>query len=127
LYKHWYNELYAVKIWLQQIIHLQKILENKKYLMINTFENKLSKWDVPKDKFINLAKNLINFNLMDDKQIFDEYDEIQYYISLIDFSKFYRWNKFFIGQLTTQFPIGKNGHILEEGHEHLANLIYKHV
>ena len=35
LYKHWYNELYAFKLWLQQIIQLQSLLRNKNYLMIN--------------------------------------------------------------------------------------------
>lgn len=127
LYKYWYNDLFAFKLWLQQIIQLQQILKDKKYLMLNTMENNLSKWLSPKESFINSIKELINFSSMNDEQIIDEYEEIQYYISLVDFSKFYRWDEFYIGQLTTQFPIGGNGHILEEGHEYLANLIYKHV
>ena len=127
LYKYWYNELFAFKLWLQQIIQLQQILKDKKYLMLNTMENNLSKWLAPKESFTESVKDLINIDSMNDEQIFDEYNEIQYYISLIDFSKFYCWNKFYIGQLTTQFPVGESGHILEEGHEYLANLIYKHV
>lgn len=127
LYKYWYNDLFAFKLWLQQIIQLQQILKDKKYLMLNTMENNLSKWLSPKESFINSIKELINFSSMNDEQIIDEYEEIQYYISLVDFSKFYRWDEFYIGQLTTQFPIGENGHILEEGHVYLANLIYKHV
>ena len=47
---------------------------------------------------INSVKELINFSVMTDEQIIDEYKEIQYYISLIDFSKFYRWNEFYIAQ-----------------------------
>jgi len=127
LYKYWYNELFAFKLWLQQIIQLQQILKDKKYLMLNTMENNLSKWLAPKESFKDSVKDLINIDMMNDEQIFDEYKEIQYYISLIDFSKFYRWNEFYIDQLADQFPIGGHGHILEDGHEYLANLIYKHV
>lgn len=127
LYKHWYNELYAFKLWLQQIIQLQSLLKNKNYLMINTMPNRLSKWLVDKDIFINSVKNLINFNLMNDKQIFDEYEEIKYYIGSIDLSKFYYWNNFYITQLCNTFPVGKGGHMLEQGHEHLAELLYNHL
>ena len=127
LYKYWYNELFAFKLWLQQIIQLQQILKDKKYLMLNTIENNLSKWLAPRESFIDSVTELINIDLMNDEQILDEYKEIQYYISLIDFSKFYRWNEFYIAQLANQFQIGRHGHILEDGHEYLANLIYKHV
>ena len=127
LYKHWYNELYAFKLWLQQIIQLQKVLIDKKYLMINTVDNNLSKWLANESKFIDSVKDLINFDLMNDQQIIDEYREIQYYISLIDFSKFYRWNEFYITELCDRFPCGPEGHILEQGHKHLANLIYQHL
>jgi hypothetical protein len=126
-YKNWYNELYAFKLWLQQIIQLQAVLKNTNYLMINTFNNNLSTWLAPKESFINSVKSLINFDPMNDDQIFDEYNEIQYYISLVDFSKFYKWNDFYIGQLCDVFPCGLEGHFLEEGHEHLANLIYQHL
>ena len=64
---------------------------------------------------------------MNNDQIFEEYKEIQYYISLIDFSKFYMWNEFYIMQLKSTFPIGPRGHMLEQGHAHLANLVYKHL
>jgi len=127
LYKYWYNELFAFKLWLQQIIQLQQILKDKKYLMLNTMENNLSKWLAPKESFINSVTELINIDLMNDKQIIDEYKEIQYYISLIDFSKFYRWNEFCISDLCKNFPCGPNGHILEEGHDQLANLIHQHI
>ena len=125
LYKHWYNELYAFKLWLQQIIQLQSLLRNKNYLMINTMDNNINQWTANKESFIESVKPLINFNIMNDDQIFDEYNEIQYYISIIDFSKFYQWNKFYITQLCSQFKCGSNGHILEDGHAHLAELIYK--
>jgi hypothetical protein len=95
--------------------------------MINTMENYLSKWCAPEDQFIDSVKNLINFDTMNDEQIIDEYKEIQYYISVIDFSKFYKWNEFYITQLTSKFPCGHNGHLLEQGHEHLAELLHNYV
>ena len=127
LYKYWYNDLFAFKLWLQQIIQLQQVLKNKNYLMTNTMENNLSIWLSPKESFGSYVKELINFDLMNDEQIIDEYNEIQYYISLIDTSKFYRWNEFCISDLCKTFPCGPKGHILEEGHAQLANLIHQHI
>jgi hypothetical protein len=127
LYKHWYNELYAFKIWLQQIIQLQSLLKDKPYLMINTVSNNLNCWATPKETFIESVKNLINFDLMNDDQLFAEHEEIQYYLNIIDLTKFYRWGEFHINQLCKQFPVGPYGHILKDGHEHLANLLYNHI
>jgi hypothetical protein len=127
LYKYWYNELFAFKLWLQQIIQLQQILKDKKYLMLNTMENNLSKWLAPKESFKDLVTELINIDLINDAQIIDEFNEIQYYVSLIDTSKFYRWDDFYIMQLCNTFKCGPRGHILEDGHKHLAELIYTHV
>lgn len=127
LYKHWYNELYAAKLWFQQIIQIQQILSNKNYLMINTMPNNLMQWLSDKTDFISSVRSLINFDVTTDEQIFDEYNEIQYYNSLINKSNFYKWNEFHITQLSSQFTCGPNGHILEEGHNHLADLIYQHV
>lgn len=127
LYKHWYNELYMFKLWLQQILQLQSLLKDKNYLMINTMSNNLSYWTADKDQFIKSVKHLINFDIMNDKQIFDEYEEIRYYIDSIDLSKFYQWNQFFITQLCVDFPVGVNGHILEQGHQYLSELLYNHI
>ena len=126
-YQYWFNELYAFKLWLQQIIQLQSLLQGKKYIMINTMDNNLNLWLSNKINFIESVKSLINFDAMDDHQIFDEYNEISYYISLIDFSNFYKWNEFYIVQLKDSFSTGPGGHILEEGHRHLANLVYDHL
>jgi hypothetical protein len=127
LYATWYNELYSFKLWLQQIIQLQSILSDRNVLMINTFSNNLSQWSSPKESFIDNIKTLINFDVMTDEQILDEYDEIQYYINLIDKSKFYKWDGFSIRDLCQQFPVGNGGHLLEEGHQHLAELLYNHL
>jgi len=127
LYKEWYNDLFAFKLWLQQILQLQQMLSNRNYVMINTFPNNLDRWLTSKDYFIEKVKPLINFNLMHDEDIFNEYNEIQYYISLIDTSKFYKWNDFYITELCGRFPCGPGGHILEEGHAHLSDLIYQYL
>ena len=95
--------------------------------MVNTMDNNINQWTTNKESFIESIKLLINFDIMTNEQIFDEYNEIQYYISIIDFSKFYQWNKFYITQLCSQFKCGPGRHILADGHAHLAELIYKHV
>lgn len=127
LYKVWFNELFAFKIWLQQIINLQLFLRDKSYLMINTFPNNLELWLSSRTNFIQNTKQLINFDQMNDEQIFEEYKEIQYYINCIDTNKFYSWNNFSITQLKNIFPCGPGGHILEQGHQHLADIIYNHL
>lgn len=129
LYQYWYNELYSFKIWLQQIISLQSILQanNKKFLMINTMSNNIEEWTSPKETFINNVKNLINFDVMNDSQIIDEHNEIQYYLKLIDTSKWYGWNQFYINALGSQFKCGPGGHLLEQGNQHLADLLYNHL
>lgn len=129
LYTHWHNELYALKLWLQQIVQLQTLFEkfNKKYLMINTMSNNLEHWLAPKDQFIESCKHLINFDLMNDEQIFAEYEEINYYVDCIDKQSYYKWNQFTIDSLTKLYPIGSGGHFLDSGHAHMANLIYDHL
>jgi hypothetical protein len=126
LYKVWYNELYSFKLWLQQIIQLQAVID-KPLLMINTMHNNIAKWFSPNDTFISNTKSLINFDIMPDEEILAEYEEIQYYSSLIDKNNFYNWGRFYIMQLCDQFPCGPGGHILESGHQCLSELIYKHL
>lgn len=127
LYKHWYNELYAFKLWLQQIIQLQYFLKDKNYLMINTMNNQLSYWLSSETNFMSSASKFINLHIMNDQQILDEFREIQYYVKLIDINKFYKWGDFAIVDLAQQFKTGPRHHILEEGHMYLSNLIKKHL
>lgn len=129
LYQTWYNRLYGFKLWLQQILQLQAMLylHDRRYLMINATDNNLSRWSVDQDQFIDSVKSLINFDIMNDEQIFAEYEEIQYYINEIDQSTFYNWDTFTIRSLCKQFETGPRGHFLEAGHQHLANLIYNHL
>lgn len=95
--------------------------------MINTVDNNLNKWAVPRDQFIDSIKKFINFDVMDDEQIFAEYDEIQYYIKQIETSTFYNWGTFTIRSLCDQFETGPRGHFLTAGHQHVADLIHKHI
>jgi hypothetical protein len=133
LYQVWYNRTYGFKLWLQQIIQLQTLLEknNKRYLMINTTDNGLVKWSAPwttpQNQFIDAIKKFINFDMMNDEQIFAEYEEIQYYLGQINTSTFYGWGEFTMHSLRDQFATGPRGHLLTAGHQHVADLIYKHI
>jgi hypothetical protein len=126
LYQVWHNRLYAVKCWLQQIIQLQTLLKfhNKNYLMLNCHENDLSKWLSPWPEFIDSTKKLLNFDLMDDQQIYNEYKEIQFYASKIDTDHFYKWNDFYLRQLA---DTGWPGHPTKEGHLYIADMLYNNV
>ena len=128
LYQQWHNRLYAFKLWLQQIIQLQTVLKanNKKYLMINGHENNLKKWLTPWPDFIDATKNLLNFDIMDDDQILLEYNEIQFYIKQINTDCFYKWNEFYLRQLTNQIPMYFL-HPNEEGQLYIANMLYNSV
>jgi len=127
LYKIWYNELYAFKKWLQEIILLQRFLVKTNYLMINTFNNNLHHWLSDESTFIENTKSLMNFDIMNDEQIFEEFKEIRYYINCIDTHKFYMWNRFCIQNLTSNYKCGPDGHLLEDGHLHIANIVYNHL
>lgn len=126
LYRYWFNRLFAFKLWLQQIIQLQALFrqQNKNYIMLNAWQNNLQNWLVPKDRFNDSVRDLINFDIMNDEQILEQHREIQYYISVLDKSKFYKWEDFYLQQLCSQFPCGPGGHILEEGHIEMANQLY---
>jgi len=126
-YKFWHNKLFAFKLWLQQIIQLQSLLKHKRYLMINTFSNNLAAWTSEGSAFVENTKSLINFDIMNDVQIIQEYKEIQFYIDTIDKSKFYKWNEFAITDLRRDHKCGPRGHFLESGHLHLSNLIFDHI
>jgi hypothetical protein len=126
LYSVWFNELYAFKLWLQQIIQLQSVIK-KPYLMVNTFDNYLEAWLSDKNAFIASTGPFIDIDLMGRDQIMKEYEEIQYYNSLINKNTFYKWNEFSMHQLCHQFECGPHGHFLEEGHTYMSDLIYNHL
>ena len=126
-YKHWYNELYSFKIWLQQIVLLQSFLEknNQLYCMVNGTHNNLNRWICKKENFFKNVKELINFDLMNDDQIFDAWNEIQKYHSLINKETFFDIENYYLTQYCSTYPVGPTGHLLEDGHKKIAEDLYK--
>lgn len=125
-YKHWYNDLYQFKKWLQQIILLQSFFDvhKKKYLMLNTMGNNLQQWLQPSNLFIEKTKHLISFfDNADDEQLLHEQKQIQALTSMINKSKFIGWNEWYIKLLKTDYAYGSGGHILEDGHHAVAKKV----
>jgi hypothetical protein len=128
-YKHWFNELFEFKKWLQQIILLQSFFKsnNKPYLMLNTASNNLPAWLQPQEKFINATKHLLDFfDYLNDDQLLNEHLQIQELHSMIDTSTFIEWNSWSIRDLCSSYPCGPGGHILEDGHQAVANKVVKY-
>ena len=125
-YTHWYNDLFEFKKWLQQIILLQSFFKqhNKSFLMLNTSNNNLPLWLQPQDKFINSTKTLLSFfDYLNDDQLLEEHAQIQKLYSMIDTSTFIEWNNWSITDLSSTYKCGPGGHILEEGHQAVANKV----
>jgi len=128
-YKYWFNELYELKKWLQQIILLQAFFQghDKKYLMLNTANNNLNSWLQPKDKFIESTRHLLKFfDRMDDDQLMLEHQQIQDLCSIIDTEAFVGWGTWCITDLGLAHKCGPNGHILEDGHRAVAKKVLEH-
>jgi len=127
-YAFWNNQLYNFKQWLQRIIMLQRYLESKHktYIMINSCPNNIEKWSSKWINFINNVRPLLCFDLMNDDQLHDEYEEIQNLINEIDFSHYPGWGNWCITDLTRQYPVGASGHLLEQGHQAVADYILKY-
>jgi hypothetical protein len=128
-YKYWFNELYEFKKWLQQIVLLQSFFKvhKKPYLMLNTTSNNLSLWLQPREKFINATKSLLDFfDYLNDDQLLNEHLQIQELNSLINQSTFIEWNRWSIADLRSSYPCGKGGHLLEDGHQKVANKVVKY-
>jgi hypothetical protein len=125
-YKYWFNELYEFKKWLQQIVLLQSFFKvhKKPYLMLNTTSNNLSLWLQPREKFINATKSLMDFfDYLNDDQLLNEHLQIQELNSLVDQSTFIEWNRWSIIDLKSIYPCGQGGHLLEDGHQEVANKV----
>jgi hypothetical protein len=129
-YKHWFNELFEFKKWLHQILLLQSFFEkhNKKYLMLNASKNNLNLWLQPDPKtFIDSVRHLlVFFDCISDDQLIDEHNEIQKLSAMIDKSTFIRWNQWCIVDLFGKYPSGPHGHILEDGHKEVAEIVLEH-
>ena len=127
-YRTWHNELYEFKLWLQNIILLQSLfkVKRKPYVMVNADNNNINRWNTDWKDFNNSVKSLLCFDLMNDEQLKAEYYEIQDLLSQIDYSNFVGWNKWWLTQLTSSYPVGKTGHLLDEGHRAIAKYILEH-
>lgn len=125
-YAHWHNELYAFKLWLQQIIFVQTFFKNhnQPYIMFNAAYNRYDRYTVPRHEFNNSVRELVCFDQMNDRQLEAEYNEIEKYTEIIDYTCFYDMN-FHITDLHSKFKTGETGHLLEEGHEEIAQRIYE--
>ncbi len=129
-YKHWFNDLYEFKKWLQQILMLQAVFDarNKKYVMLNTMSNRLSTWLQPKEKFIDSIKPFCEFfDYLNDDQLLQEHHQIQSMMSMIDTQKFIKWKDWAITDLSRHFPTGPGSHILEDGHKALSTIVIEHI
>lgn len=123
-YMHWYNDLYAFKHWLQQIILLQRYMQDQPYVMLNATHNRYSSYVSEWKNFNNNIKNLVCFDVMTDEQLYAQYCKIQQYIDLIDTRCYYNIEDFYITQLRLIYPIGKTGHLLEEAQQEIAKKLY---
>jgi hypothetical protein len=125
-YQYWFNELFALKLWLQRIILLQSFLRdnNLSYTMINSTHNDLDKWTINWSSFNASVKSLLCFDKMDDEQLYQEHIEIQKLVDLIDKTAFVGWNQWSIeNDIAKNFPLGQTGHPLTEGHRAIADYI----
>lgn len=127
-YRVWHNELYAFKLWLQDIILIQRYLEskNKFYVMLNADNNLIDRWCVGWPNFNSSVQSLICFDLMDDQQLQNEHSEIQSLLKQINFEHYIGWNTWWLTKMMSNYSVGPTGHLLEEGHLATAQHILKH-
>ena len=127
-YSTWYNELYAFKIWLQDIILLQRFFESikKPYVMLNSVDNSIDRWTVSCDLFNNSVKSLVCFDQMNNDQLYNEHEEIQNLVKQIDLSTYVGWNSWWLTKMLKDYPVGNTGHLLSEGHRATAQYIIDH-
>jgi len=123
-YSKWYNDLYAFKLWLQQIILLQKFLGNEPYVMVNATGNRFKNYNSSWDTFNQNVKEFICFDSMNDEQLYREHCEIQHYVDLIDTRCYYNIDNFYITQLDNTYPTGPTGHLLEQAQQEIATKLY---
>ncbi len=127
-YKTWHNELFAFKIWLQDIILLQNLFEskNKPYVMITADHNHILKWTTSWQYFNDSVKSLLCFELLDDTQLKEEHLEIQNLCKQINFKKFIGWGTWWLSKTAEHHPVGPTNHLLESGHVAIADYILLH-
>ena len=72
-YAFWNNELYNFKLWLQQVVLLQRYLDsiNKPYIMLNSDHNHINRWSTGWNLFNSSVQSLLCFDLMDDDTLYN--------------------------------------------------------
>lgn len=127
-YTTWHNELFAFKLWLQDIVLVQRYLasKNKRYVMLNTHHNHIDRWSSAWQNFNDSVKSLLCFDTIDDDQLYSEHREIQSLLAEIDHSRFIGWNQWWLTQMLDQYPVSNTGHLLEQGHKATAEYILEH-
>lgn len=125
-YATWHNELYGFKLWLQDIVLLQRYLESikKPYVMVNTDNNLIDRWSTSWPEFVSSVQSLLCFDFMNDDQLYQEHQEIQTLLSQINFDHYVGWNRWWLTK--DPFATGATGHYLSQGHEHIAKYILEH-
>lgn len=127
-YAYWHNELYCFKLWLQNIILLQRYLEsnNKPYVMLNADHNHINRWSADCNLFNSSVKSLVCFDLMNDDMLLQEHDEIQRLVKQVDTTHYIGWNSWWITKLYANYPVGPTRHLLEDGHAAIADYLLKY-
>jgi len=127
-YLYWHNELYAFKLWLQNIILLQRFFESikKPYVMVNAHNNLIDRWTVDWPLFNNSVKSLVCIDLMNDLQMHAEHTEIQNLLKQINVNHYVGWNTWWLVKLKELYPTGPTGHLLEQGHRATSEYIINH-
>lgn len=129
-YGYWFNELYELKLWLQKIILLQNTFKqlNKPYKMIFLVDNLEHKYILNKQTFQEQVKLLESFDVTSD-DIFDQhFSDLQNYVNLLDQENLINWTTDYIkiNELKKFYPLGKTNHLLNEGHQAIAEYIITH-
>jgi hypothetical protein len=127
-YKYWHNELYSFKLWLQNIVLLQRYFDSikKPYVMVNADHNYVDRWTTDWPSFNNSVKSMLCFDLMNDRQLKQEHQEIKKLIEQICFDHYPGWNTWWITKLNNKYSVGTTGHLLEDGHQAVADYILQH-
>lgn len=127
-YTVWHNELYSFKIWLQNIVLLQRYLDsvNRPYVMISADHNYLNRWGVGRNHFNSSVQSLLNFDLMSDAQLDAEWQEIQDLLSQVNRERFHGFGHWWITQLHHTHALGPTAHLLQSGHRAIADYLLSH-
>ena len=128
-YSYWYNELYEFKIWLQKIILLQNTLKqlDKPYKMIFLVNNRVKEYISNRQTFQEQVKLLESFEITSDDLFDQHFSELQHYVNLLDYKNLIDWttNYIKVNELGKLYPVGKTNHLLDEGHQKIAEHIIK--